>query len=301
MKRFVAASLIIGVAVCAELLVPGVPLYHTGWYNVALAALIVVAIAGARRVFADATSRRARLATLAALLGAIAVGLAGVTNGLFAPDNRNVVGAPGQRVSVESLGTLSFPLVSQDGPATVTLERALFGPMQIGSRRRDAGSFMVRTLPRDVVSVEVRDLRGNRLTVTQPQGSAFLSPVLLMQQRQTIAGLDVPFDSFNVPAARRVVKAILFNPQQAAAFVHDTSLAGGGAVLFAVDDESDRPLPRGIALSAGGREVQAANLSLRGTIVSYPQVEVVSSPNLAAVLLGALFIVGGLVALLFSF
>jgi hypothetical protein len=299
LKRFVAASVIVGAAVCAELLLPGVPLYHTGWYNVALGALIVVAIVAVRRVFADARSTRARLATLAVLLGTIGAGLAGVTNGLFAPDNRNVVGAPGQRVSVESLGTLSFPLVNQDGPATVTLERALFGPMRIGARRRDAGSFMVRTLPRDVVYVEVRDLRGNRLTVTQPQGSAFLSPVLLMQQRQTIAGLDVPFDSFNVPAARRVVKAILFNPEQAAAFVHDTSLAGQGAVLFAADDENDRPLPHGIALSVGGRDVQAANLRLRGSIVSYPQVEVISSPNLAAVLLGALLIVAGLVALFF--
>jgi hypothetical protein len=49
----------------------------------------------------------------------------------------------------------------------------------------------------------------------------------------------------------------------------------------------------------GGRDVRAANLRLRGSIVSYPQVEVISSPNLAAVLLGTLLIVGGLVALIF--
>ena len=155
---------------------------------------------------------------------------------------------------------------------------------------------MLRTLPRDVVYVEARDLRGRPLNGYAAAGSGLSLSVLLMQQHQTIVGMDVPFDSFNVPSAARVVKAILFNPQQAAAFLHDPSIAGG-AVLFAVDDENDRPLPHGIAMSAGGREVRAANLRLRGEIVSYPQVEVVSAPNLAVVLIGLLLLLaGGLVS-----
>ncbi|HEY1881859.1 MAG TPA: hypothetical protein VGG51_02315 [Candidatus Cybelea sp.] len=293
MTRFISAALIAGAAVCLELLLPGEPVYHSGWYNVGLAAVLVVAAVSARGVFNRAKRLRSRWATAAVAAGAIVVGVAGVANGLFAPDNRDVIGAPGQRVRVESLGTLWFPLVNGD-PTAVTLERPVQAPLQIGSRRRNAGSFVLRTQPRSVVYVEARDLRGNRLTITQPQGAVFLSPVLLMQQHQTIVGMDVPFDSFDVPSAARVIKAILFDPRQAAAFLHDASIAGG-AVLFAVDDENDRPLAHGIAMSADGHEVRAANLRLRGEIVSYPQVEVVSTPNLVAVVLGLLLLAGGLI------
>ncbi|MFY9631873.1 MAG: hypothetical protein WAJ94_09745 [Candidatus Cybelea sp.] len=295
MRRLIAPALVAGAAVCIELILPGEAAYHSGWYNVALAALVIVTVASARGVSRRAKTPHSQWAAVALAAGTIAVGLAGVANGLFAPDNRNIVGAPGQRVRVESLGALSFPLRNGDA-TTVTLERPLHAPVQIGARRHDSGSFMLRTVPRDVVYVEARDLRGGRLTVTQPQGAVFLSPVLLMQQHQTIVGTDVPFDSFNVPSAARVVKAILFSPQQAAAFLHDPSIAGG-AVLFAVDDENDRPLPHGIAMSAGGREVRAANLRLRGEIVNYPQVEVVAAPNLAVVSIGLLLLLaGGLVS-----
>jgi hypothetical protein len=295
LRRLIGAALVAGAAVCIELVLPGKAAYHSGWYNVALAALVIITVASARVAFSRAKTPRSHWAVVALAAGTIAVGLAGVANGLFAPDNRNIVGAPGQRMRVESLGTLSFPLRNGDA-TTVTLERPLHAPVQIGARRHDSGSFMLRAVPRDVVYVEARELHGGRLTVTQPQGAVFLSPVLLMQQHQTIVGMDVPFDSFNVPSAARVVKAILFNPQQAAAFLHDPSVAGG-AVLFAVDDENDRPLPHGIAMSAGGREVRAANLRLRGEIVSYPQVEIVSTPNLAVVSIGlVLLLAGGLVS-----
>ena len=154
--------------------------------------------------------------------------------------------------------------------------------MQIGERPHDAGNFVVRAFARDVTYVEARDLRGNRLTVTQPTGSAFLSPVLLMERRQTIAGMDLPYDSFNVPAARRVVKAVLYN----------------GAVLFAVDDADDRPLRNAIAMSFGGKAVSVGGLSLRGVVEQYPAVEVVAVPNTVAAGLGSLLVFGGLLALI---
>ena len=114
---------------------------------------------------------------------------------------------------------------------SVTLERPFHAPVAVGARRHNAGSFMLRTLPRDVVYVEARDLHGSRLTVTQPQGAVFLSPVLLMQHRQTIAGMDLPFDSFNVPSAQRVVKAIMFTPAQAAALLHGPEPPGAPCFL----------------------------------------------------------------------
>jgi hypothetical protein len=294
----VAALVVVG-AVALEILLPGQAVYHAGWYNVALGAVVAIALIAARRLFRRANSQRERIAVAAVALGAAVAGFAGIASGLLAPDNQTVVGAPGERVAVESLGVLAFPLASSDARASgsVTLVRRLGGPIEIGERARDAGNFILRTISRSVAYVEARDLRGNRLTITQPEGSAFLSPVLMLEHRQTIAGVDLPFDSFNVPAARRVVKAVLFTPAQAAMLLRGSVDAGEPAVLFAVDDQNERPLAHAIALSAGGRAVRAGGLSLRAVVAGYPAVEVVAAPNLVATVFGALLVIGGVVAL----
>jgi hypothetical protein len=296
---FLSTALVATAGVIVEIWLPGQPAYHTGWYNVALAALAILVVVNGQKQWKAARGSRSRLAIVAVAFGVAAMGVAGVANGLFAPDDRNVVGAPGERVRVEDVGTLSFPLPGEDrnAPVGVTLDRPLHAPLEIGEHARNAGSFILRAVPRDVVDVEVRDLLGNRLTVTQPNGSVFLSPVLLMQARQTIAGMDVPFDSFNVPAARRVVKAILFTPAEAAVLMHDPGAPGQAAVLFAVDDENDRPLPHAIVMSAGGAAVRAGGLNLRADVTSYPEIEVVWAPNIAVVAIGTLLVLAGLVVL----
>ncbi len=300
MNLFRTAALTVAAAVVVEIVLPGQLVYHAGWYNVVLAALVVVAIVAARRQFLQAPCVRARFAILAIAAGVAIAGLAGEASGLFAPDNQTFVGAPGQRISVEALGVLTFPLASTDAPASgsVTLERALHAPMELRQRRSDAGNFILRTIPRSIVYVEARDLRGNRLTITQPAGSAFLSPVLLMEHRQTIAGMDLPYDSFSVPAARRIVKAVMFTSGQAAMLLHGGAKTGEAAVLFAVDDENERPLSNAIALSAGGRAVRVGGLSLRATVESYPAVEVVAAPNMLATAFGTALVLGGILALI---
>jgi hypothetical protein len=301
LKRLAAAACVAALAAAAEILIPGQPLYHLGWYNVALCALLVFVVVAGQKAARAAPGLRVRLGVLAVVLGAAAAGLAVVANGLFAPDDREVVGAPGQRVPVDALGVLSFPIPSDDPtmPVVVTLERPSHAPLKVGERSRDAGDFILRTSPRDVVEVTARDSRGNALTITQPAGSVFLSPVLLMEHRQTIAGMNLPFDSFNLPAMRRVVKAILFDPAQAALLLHDSGAYGQSAVLFAVDDENDRPLPHAIAMSAGGSAVSIGGVWLRAVVANYPKVEIVSAPNLAAVVIGTLLVLGGIVALFF--
>ncbi len=283
-------------AVIVEIALPGKAVYHAGWYNVALGGLAVLAIVAARKRLASAHGIRRRAGVVAIAFGTIAAAVAGIASGLLGPDNQNVIGAPGQRVRVEGLGTLDFPLADSSA-AEVTLERPLHGALAIGTGARNAGNFVLRASPRDVAYVEARDLRGNRLTITQPAGSVFLSPVLLMEHRQTIAGMDLPFDSFNVPAAQRVVKAVLFTPAQAAMLPHNADI-GEPAVLFAVDDENDRLLPHAIALSSGGKPVKAGGLALRGRVAGYPAVDVMSAPNAIAVFLSALMVAGGLIALL---
>ena len=299
MSLFLAAAIAAVVAVLVELAVPGRAVYHAGWYNVGLSALVILTIAASRRRFREARTPRARLAIVALVAGVATTGIAGVASGLLGPDDQSFVGTPGQRIRVEGLGVLVFPLAATELPsdARVALERLVRGPIEIDGQPRDTGNFILWTSARAVAYVEARDARGNRLTVTQPAGSAFLSPVLLMEHRQTIAGLDLPFDSFNVPAAHRVVKAVLFTSAQAAMLLHGAGRPGESAVLFAVDDENDRPLPHAIALSAGGQSVSAGGLLLRGTVATYPSVEVVSAPNSVVTAMGTLLALAGLVAL----
>lgn len=274
MSAFAAIALVLTAAAWIEIALPGRNLYHTGWFNVALAALVVIFFAGVRK------------RNIAIALGGALVAFATIANGLFAPDNHTVVGAPGQRVRVDDLGgSLAFPLTRPGGSQDKV---EFLGP--------PLTTFVLRPVPRSVVYVEARDVRGNHLTVTQPTGSAFLSPVLLMQQQQQIAGLQLPFDSFAVPAAHRIVKAVLFTPQQAAMLRGMEGLATS-AVLFAVDDDNDRPLPHAIALCADGQSVTVGDLLLRAAVLQYSAIEVVAVPSLVAVMLGTLFVFGGFVAM----
>jgi hypothetical protein len=297
----VATALAIAAALIVEVVLPGQTLYHSGWYNVGVAALGIVTVAAGRRRFAQARVARARAALAALMAGTAILVVAGMANGLLAPDNQTIVGAPGQQVRVESLGTIVFPVATAEaGAPRVHLERPFHSPVEIGTSSHAAGNFMLRTRMRSVVYVEARDLHGSRLTVTQPEGVAFLSPVLLMQHQQTIAGMDLPFDSFTVPAAHRVVKAVMFTPGEAAMLLHGEASPGETAVLFAVDDQNDRPLPHAIALSPGGRPVRAGGLALSGLVRAYPAVEVVAIPNIAVMTLGVLLIVAAAIALAYQ-
>lgn len=279
MKRFLCATAAVVVAAIVELAVSAQHVFHSGWFNVVLCASIALAIA---------SRPKSRPASWAVLLGCVVAGAAAVSYGLFAPDDRTVGGAPGQRVAVEGLGTLVFP-IADSGAAMPQVARTGPGALNIGYAT-------LRETPRTVVAVEAFDARGNHLTITQPQGVVFLSPVLMMQHEQTISGMRLPFDSFNVPAAKRVVKVILFSPAEAAVMLHGVA-SGQGAVLFAVDDENDAPLPHGIVLGPDGQTVRAGGIVLRATLQSYPAVTVAFTPNLVAVCAGALFFAGGVIGL----
>jgi len=289
------APLILAIVAC-EIFLPGRDLYHFGWFNLALAALVIAALIAARGAFRSVRGARARIAVVAIAFGAATAGFAGVASGLLAPDNKTVIGAPGASVRVDDLGgSLSFPLkASADGPAPEVAFVRSGWTTSIGSGPRDIGSFVLRQVPRDVVYVEATDARGGSLTVTQPNGSAFLSPVLLLEQKQKIPGtsLNLPFDAFAVPAAHRNVKAVLFTAQQAA-MLSPTAARQGQAVLFDVDDEDDRPLPNAIALAHDGETVEVGGLHLKAALFRYPAIEYVAAPSLVAVVLGALAVAAG--------
>ena len=231
--------------------------------------------------------RRRRAVQPLVAFGVAAIAFAGVASGLLGPNVRTVIGAPGASLRVdEAGGTLLFPLVQADVPP-VTLERG--SSAQPIDAWRYTATALLRSVPRTVLAIEAFDQRGAHLTITQPTGSAFLSPVLLMENTQTIAGLALPYDTFAVPAAHRIVKAVLFSAAQAAS-IPALSMIHGPVVLFDLEDETGASIPHGIGVAPDGQAVLLGGLRLRASVLSYPAIEVVSIPDLAVVAAGLLAI-----------
>ncbi len=268
--------------VLVQCVLPGRDVYHAGWYNVLLAACAVWTLLALRR-----TGPGAWLSGF----GVAAVVFAGIASGLLGPDTRTVVGAPGSSVPDAQLGaTLVFPLAG-DLRQGVMLERG-GSASAIGAWRYTA-TALLRSRDRPVVSIDARNARGAHLTITQPSGSVFLSPVLLMQARQTIDGLSLPYDSFALPAVHRIVKAVYFSSREAAS-MPALAQAGGAVVLFDVEDDTGASLPHGIAVARDGGSASIDGVRLAPTLFSYPAIEVISIPDLAVVALGLLAIGGGM-------
>jgi hypothetical protein len=276
MMTFIVAGAAVVLCALAELVLPGRDLYHAGWFNVLLVALVVVALAQLPRSLKGRQSKRARAAIVVGACGAAIAGFATVASGLLGPDTQTVVAAPGASVKIDALGgSLVFPIVHGDSGAGVLLVRG-GSPSAIGTHRF-AGPFLLTTVPRDVVAVDASDARGAHLTITQPTGNTFLSPVLLMQTQQTIAGMSLPYDTFAIPAAHHVVKAVLFGPEEAARL---PALAGAqNAVLFDVENENEVSLKNGIGVSRDGEPVVLAGVRLTANVFSYPAVRIVSVPD----------------------
>jgi hypothetical protein len=275
----VAVGTLVVIGVAAQILVPENALFHAGWYNVALAALAAWAVIVLRRKPLIA-------------FGIAVIGFAGIASGLLGPDARTVIGAPGASVRVdEAGGTLLFPL-AQTGASPVMLERGR-SAQPIGDRRFTS-TALLRSVSRSVVAIEAFDQRGAHLTITQPTGSAFLSPVLLMESTQNIEGLNLPYDSFAVPAAHRIVRAVLFSEAQAASMPALASMHAP-VLLFDLEDDAGVSIPHGIGIARDGGSVVLGGIRLHPSVLSYPEIEVFSIPDLDVVAAGALAIVIGLI------
>lgn len=276
--------------VLAQDVYPGAAVYHYGWYNALEIALFVLAAWQLRALRKSHAQRFAALAA-AAFGGAIVV-FAGAASGLMGPDTHVVVGAPGASVrDDEAGGSFVFPLKGD----TVALQRGRSAVTVAGGGRRYTGGFILWEEPRTVLNVTAADERGNHLTITQPTNASFLSPVLLLQQRTTIDGMDVSFDSFSVPAVQRNVKAVLFSEQQAAQLRTDPPIIGQPAILFAVANNRDRVLPHGIGITPPGVQKNIGGLLLDANVGTYPAIVVASAPYWPILALGLLLVVVGAV------
>ena len=260
----------------AQDVVPGAPVFHSGWYNAVNVALFVLAATQKKR-------------DVVALFGCAIIVFSGVASGLMAPDTHTVFGAPGASVRDDDIGgSFIFPLNGTE----IQLQRGR-STTTIGAGRKYAGGLILWQQPRDVVYVQASDARGNHLTITQPTNASFLSPVLLMQQTTNIAGMDVKFDTFAIPAMQRSIKAVLFAPQQAAQLRTDPPIVGAAAVLFDVSDATDRAIPGGIGIVASGTQRRIGGLLLGASVASYPAVVVASGPYLPVLVLGLLLCIAG--------
>lgn len=149
-------------------------------------------------------------------------------------------------------------------------------------RRRFLSSTELEQQIQPAAYVEVRDMQGRRLTVTQPKGSAFLSPVLLFPSTVQIDQRTLPSDSFAVPALRRHVEAIFLSPK-----------TGRKGVLFVVHDEAGGQVAGGVVLDRSGQEVRVGGMRVRATSGSYPALSLSAIPPRIVVELGMLLLLLG--------
>ncbi len=276
--------------VLAQDVYPGASVYHYGWYNALVIALFVLAAWQIRSL--RKTHAAVLPALAAAAFGAAIVVFAGAASGLMGPDTHVVIGAPGASVRDEDAGgSFVFPLKGDQ----IALQRGRSAVTVGGAGRRYTGGFVLWEQPRTILEIEAADPRGNHLTITQPTNASFLSPVLLLQQRTNIDGMDVSFDSFSVPAVQRNVKAVLFTEQQAAQLHTDPPTIGQPAILFAVANTRDQVLAGGIGIAPPGVQKSLAGLRLTASVGTYPAVVVASAPYWPILALGLLLIIAGII------
>jgi hypothetical protein len=272
--------------------------YHSWQYVTILAIAIVVMLVHALRSWRGRAGAHGKRVALA-LAGALAVAVAGLLSGLIGPDTVTVVGTPGTVTPVPELGAAAFfapadPQTIPRGDATITLRRRDAGPIEVGPRPVPIGLSVAFTQSRPAAYVVVRNDRGDRLTITQPNNPSFLSPVILFRQSQEIHDRIFPLDTFAVPAAQRVVRILYFSPEDLAAFRHDPSApapAGPGAILTASDDAGAQ---HGITMAASGTEATVGDLHVTVTLGTYPVLQVASAPQPLAVGAGLVLFLGGL-------
>jgi hypothetical protein len=219
-----------------------------------------------------------------AMIGAIAVAVAGLLSGLIGPDTVTVIGTPGTVTPVPDLGVAAFfsatdPDQLTRSAATVTLRRLGAPAIEVGARPVPVGLAVAYTQARPAAYVVAQNAHGDRMTLTQPNNPSFLSPVILFRQTQQIHDRTFPLDAFAVPGAQRIVHVLYATPADVAAFRRGQA-AGvpdePGAILAVADDAGGQ---RGIAMATSGRPVDVGGLRITVTLGTYPVLQLASAPQ----------------------
>lgn len=289
-----AACGIVGVG--AQYAFAGDQFFHTWQYAAMLAICAVFATRSAIRggVFVDPRAR-GRLLSLGGGLLVIAGGLA---SGLLGADTQTIVRSPGVVSPVPDVEAAAFfPIVDATSLAQappIVIRRRGHPELSVApGTARYIGASILTAVPHLAAYIDVHDATGNRLTVTQPANTSFLSPLMLFSRTEEIEGKRLPADSFAVPAARRVVRVLYFSPEATANFKSAGAVAGKAAALFAMADDRGGVLPGQIALALSNQEVKLDRLRIRASIATYPALRIASAPHPLPFVLGALAYVAG--------
>jgi peptide/nickel transport system substrate-binding protein len=281
----------------AQYLFPRWAGFHTWQYAALLAicaATILGYLLGARKRPQDGSGRLA-----IAMFGALIAIVAGIASGLLGPDSETIARAPGTVAPLPDAGAAAFfPNAGPDaiarGDLRVVLRRRNGGTLEIvPGTRRFAGTAALETEPHLAAFIEARDLQGNHLTITQPTNAAFLSPTLFFPQTVTVDGRALPVDAFAVPAVHRQVKAFYFSPEATAA-IHAGDVSRRAALLFEIEDDAGRRVPKAIGFDRSGETVTLGGMRLRATIGTYPALVLSAIPSVAAMGFGVVLFVLGL-------
>lgn len=289
----VFAELLACALVIAQIVFPGNALFHTWQYALALVVVAWLLITSASR------SRRVLFGV--SLLGALIVIADGLASGLLGPDTERLARAPGTVAPLPDVGAAAFfssatPQSLAKGNAVITIRRRNHLDILVtGGARKFLGARLLTADAKPVAYVEAFDDGGNHLTVTQPTGTAFLSPFVLFRARQEIAGGMHPVDGFALPGGNRTVKVVYFTSDDVTRLhvAVPPSATGQPAILYDVfDAPSNHSL--GIGVAASGVETEIGGVRLRTTLGTYPQLVIASAPQPYVLILGLFLIVAGL-------
>ena len=273
---------------------PGLDLYHTWQYAAAMSIAIILIVAYAWDARAGSDGRAGQWVALG-LAGALTVAVGGLLSGLIGPDTITVSGSPGTVTPVSDLAAAAFfgpadPQTIARGDAAVSLRRKGADPIAVPAGGKVfLGTSIVYLTSRPAAYIVARDVRGNRLTVTQPTNSTFLSPVLLFPQSQPLKDKSYPLDTFATPGIHRIARALFFSADDAEAFNHLGSRQP--ALVLSVNDDNGKTV--GLSIVPSGRDVVVGDLHVTATLGTFPQLVVASAPHPAVLIIGLLVFVGG--------
>jgi len=290
-----ATGIVASVLVFAQVVRPGLDWYHTWQYSALLAIAAIILFRAAWRALRGVKASRSK-ADAVAFAGALVVTISGIVSGLLGPDTVTVTGAPGTVTPVADLGAAVF--FPQAESASIARGDAAINVRTKDGAQHNASIGHNPYIETSIVYVDeepsayviARDRAGNRLTVTQPSNTAFLSPVLLFPNHQDIRGAAQPLDTFATPALHRIWHAIYFSPQQAKTFAGSDTPAP--ALVISAADDNGKSL--GVGLLRSGEATHLAGVALTATIGRYPRLLVASAPHPLAMNAGLLLFVAGL-------
>jgi hypothetical protein len=278
---------------------PGLDFYHTWQYAAAMAIAIIVVAAYAWGARAGDDGRAGQWIALG-LAGALTVAMGGLLSGLIGPDTITVSGSPGSVTPVPDLEAAAFfgpadPQTIARGDAAVSLRKKGVDPIPVpAGGKAYLGTSIAYLQSRPAAYIVAHDTHGNRLTVTQPMNSTFLSPVLLFPQNQPLSAKSYPLDTFATPGIHRIARALFFSADDAQTFNHLGSRQP--ALVLSVNDDNGKTV--GLTIVPSGRDVAIGDLHITATLGTFPQLVVASAPHPALLIAGLLVFIGGVGAAL---